>query len=227
MAGRQEKIRQWAGFSRALLHMIPMLNAVIMGAETADTMTAAAAERTAVIMNKERAGQEILRSGGDRMRIRHANMQDLDRLAEIEAASYPAAEGASRQSLEGRLQYYPDHFWLLESDNGQITAFVNGFATMEKDLTDEMYDQPQMHDAEGDWQMIFSVVTDPRYRKQGYTGILLRQVISDAGKGHRKGIVLTCKERLIPFYSKFGFQNEGVSESVHGNVVWYQMRLTF
>ncbi len=104
MAGRQEKIRQWAGFSRALLHMIPMLNAVIMGAETADTMTAAAAERTAVIMNKERAGQEILRSGGDRMRIRHANMQDLDRLAEIEAASYPAAEGASRQSLEGRLQ---------------------------------------------------------------------------------------------------------------------------
>ena len=161
------------------------------------------------------------------MRIRHANMQDLDRLAEIEAASYPAAEGASRQSLEGRLQYYPDHFWLLESDNGQITAFVNGFATMEKDLTDEMYDQPQMHDAEGDWQMIFSVVTDPRYRKQGYTGILLRQVISDAGKEHRKGIVLTCKERLIPFYSKFGFQNEGVSESVHGNVVWYQMRLTF
>ena len=90
-----------------------------------------------------------------------------------------------------------------------------------------MYDQPQMHDAEGDWQMIFSVVTDPRYRKQGYTGILLRQVISDAGKEHRKGIVLTCKERLIPFYSKFGFQNEGVSESVHGNVVWYQMRLTF
>ena len=137
-----------------------------------------------------------------------------------------------RKALPGRalkdgFNNYPDHFWLLESDNGQITAFVNGFATMEKDLTDEMYDQPQMHDAEGDWQMIFSVVTDPRYRKQGYTGILLRQVISDAGKEHRKGIVLTCKERLIPFYSIFGFQNEGVSESVHGNVVWYQMRLTF
>lgn len=43
----------------------------------------------------------------------------------------------------------------------------------------------------------------------------------------RSGLVLTCKEKLIPYYSKFGFVNEGVSESVHGNVIWYQMRLTF
>ena len=39
--------------------------------------------------------------------------------------------------------------------------------------------------------------------------------------------MLTCKERLLPFYSGFGFVNEGVSGSVHGGVVWYQMRLTF
>ena len=26
---------------------------------------------------------------------------------------------------------------------------------------------------------------------------------------------------------KFGFKNEGVSSSVHGGVVWYQMRLEF
>ncbi len=37
------------------------------------------------------------------MQIRHAQMSDLDRLAAIEAASYPAAEGASRESLAGRL----------------------------------------------------------------------------------------------------------------------------
>ena len=33
-------------------------------------------------------------------------------------------------------------------------------------------------------------------------------------------------DKLIPYYSKFGFVNEGISESVHGNVTWYQMRLT-
>ena len=38
---------------------------------------------------------------------------------------------------------------------------------------------------------------------------------------------LTCKDRLIGFYARFGYQDEGVSESTHGNVVWHQMRLRF
>ena len=50
------------------------------------------------------------------MQIRHAQMSDLDRLAAIEAASYPAAEGASRESLAGRLAAYPELFWLLEEE---------------------------------------------------------------------------------------------------------------
>ena len=49
----------------------------------------------------------------------------------------------------------------------------------------------------------------------------------DARKQGRKGLVLTCKEKLIAYYAKFGFENEGISESVHGNVTWYQMRYEF
>ena len=38
----------------------------------------------------------------------------------------------------------------------------------------------------------------------------------------------TCKDALIHYYAKFGFQNEGVTDkSVHGDAVWNQMRLTF
>lgn len=54
-----------------------------------------------------------------------------------------------------------------------------------------------------------------------------------APKGHRgrtegrKGLVLTGKDKLIHYYKTFGFVSEGISESVHGNAVWYQMRLTF
>ena len=48
-----------------------------------------------------------------------------------------------------------------------------------------------------------------------------------ANAAGRKGIVLTCKERLIGFYAQFGFVDEGVSVSTHGDVVWHQMRLTF
>lgn len=49
----------------------------------------------------------------------------------------------------------------------------------------------------------------------------------DAKAQHRKGLVLTCKDKLIHYYASFGFVDEGISESVHGNVVWHQMRLTF
>lgn len=158
------------------------------------------------------------------MHIRHAIPDDLDILSRLETESYPAAEGASRESIQRRIQYYPNHFWILENDTGEVSAFVNGFCTNLPDLTDEMYDRPEMHDPEGVWQMIFSVVTAPEYRGRGYAGLLLEQVKKDAGAENRKGIVLTCKERLVPFYSKYGFVDEGISVSVHGNVVWHQMR---
>lgn len=97
----------------------------------------------------------------------------------------------------------------------------------EKDLTDEMYEKASMHDEKGSWQMIFGVNTIPSYRRKGYAGELIQRAIEDARAQGRKGLVLTCKDKLIPYYSKFGFELEGVSQSVHGNVVWNQMRLTF
>lgn len=97
--------------------------------------------------------------------------------------------------------------------------------TDEPDLSDEMYERAEMHDEKGKWQMIFGVNTLPEYRRRGYAGLLLKQVIADSKAQGRMGIVLTCKDKLIQYYAKFGFINEGVSKSVHGNVVWYQMRL--
>lgn len=160
------------------------------------------------------------------MLIRHAQRADLDLLAAIEAASYPAAEGASRESLAGRLAAYPELFWLLEEE-GSVRAFVNGFATNTPDLTDEMYDCPALYDPAGAWQMIFSVATAPDWRGRGYASALLTRMLADARAAGRQGVVLTCKQALLPFYARFGFVDEGVSGSTHGGVVWHQMRINF
>ena len=110
----------------------------------------------------------------------------------------------------------------------RLIAFVDGFVTDEPDLTDEMYAKADMHNENGAWQMIFGVNTLPEYRRHGYAGQLIEYAIRCAREQRRKGVVLTCKDRLVHFYAKFGFQDEGVSEkSVHGGVVWHQMRLTF
>ena len=90
-----------------------------------------------------------------------------------------------------------------------------------------MYDHAEKHDPNGLWQMIFSVVTDPQYRGNGYATKVMEKLLQDCHERGKKGVVLTCKEKLLPFYTRFGFMNEGVSQSTHGNVTWYQMRYTF
>ena len=159
------------------------------------------------------------------MQIRTAVPADLQGIVNIEAECFPAAEAATEASLSGRLAFYPNHFW-VQLDGDRMIGFVNGMVTDEPDLRDEMYEDASLHNENGAWQMIFGVNTIPECRKKGYAGQLIRCAIEQAKKEGRKGLVLTCKDKLLHYYGGFGFVNEGVSESVHGNVVWYQMRLT-
>ena len=161
------------------------------------------------------------------MRIRTADLSDLKEIARVEAACFPAAEAATEEEFEKRLTFYKDHFWLMFEEE-KLIAFVDGMVTNQEDLTDEMYEKAEMHDEKGDWQMIFGVNTLPEYRRCGYAKELIKKAILDAREQNRRGLVLTCKESLVPYYSKFGFIDEGITDkSTHGNVLWHQMRLDF
>lgn len=161
------------------------------------------------------------------MNIRYATMADLDDIASVESECFPVLEAATKEEFEQRIKYYGNHFWLMFDDD-KLIAFVDGFVTDEANLTDEMYENASMHDENGAWQMIFGVNTIPEYRRCGYAKELIKKAILDARKQNRKGLVLTCKESLVPYYSKFGFVDEGITDkSTHGNVLWHQMRLDF
>ena len=161
------------------------------------------------------------------MNIRYATMADLDDIASVESECFPVLEAATKEEFEQRIKYYGNHFWLMFDDD-KLIAFVDGFVTDEADLTDEMYENASMHNENGAWQMIFGVNTLPEYRRCGYAKELIKKAILDARKQNRKGLVLTCKESLVPYYSKFGFIDEGITDkSTHGNVLWHQMRLDF
>ena len=161
------------------------------------------------------------------MHIRTAALADLPAVTAVEAACFPTAEAATEADFAARLAVYPNHFWLMEDDNGTLVSFVNGLVTDAPHLRDEMYADAGFHDENGAWQMIFGVNTLPEYRRRGMAEQVLRQVITDAKAQGRKGCVLTCKDKLLHYYGKLGFVNEGVSQSTHGGVVWYEMRLTF
>lgn len=52
------------------------------------------------------------------MEIRKGTLKDLEAIAAVEAACFPAAEAATAEEFAGRLQQYGNHFWLLWEGKG-------------------------------------------------------------------------------------------------------------
>ncbi len=186
----------------------------------------ARAARTEPSAGRKYDGEGVNAMCADQVSLRFAVPADLDRICEVEAACFPAGEAAPREVLAERLKAYAGSCWLLE-DGEVLAALINGMPTDEKDLLDGMYGSTGYYRENGRWMMIFGVDTAPAYRRRGCAARLMKRVIADAKAGGRAGVVLTCKERLIPYYERFGFRNEGLSASTHGGETWYQMRLTF
>ena len=158
--------------------------------------------------------------------IRTVRPEDLDAVTEVEAVCFPKAEAADRKSFEARIKAFPDSFFVAE-DAGKIVGFINGAVVNERTIRDEMYEDTSLHDANGEYQSIFGLDVIPKYQHQGLASRLMRHMIEKAGKRGKKGLILTCKDRLIGFYETFGYRNLGVSQSVHGGVVWNDMILEF
>ena len=156
--------------------------------------------------------------------IRTATIEDLKAIAEVEAICFPPAEAASEESFRSRLEAFAEHFWLLEED-GKLISFINGMVTDEMTIRDEMFADASLHKKDGAYQSIFGVNTLPEYRRQGKAAMVMWHVIEEARKQGRKGLILTCKEEKIHYYAKFGYELLGLSESVHGGAVWYDMIL--
>lgn len=151
--------------------------------------------------------------------------QDATMAAALEAICFPPEQAAGPTSIAERMAGYADHFWLIEDESGTLLALVNGPCTNKRDLSDDMYEDASMHDPDGVWQMILGVATAPAAQGQGLATRLLQTVIETTRVHGRRGLVLTCLDDLVPFYTRLGFADEGLSGSNHGGVPWHQMRL--
>ncbi|SFH93049.1 Predicted N-acetyltransferase YhbS [Tindallia magadiensis] len=161
-----------------------------------------------------------------KLQIREAKMSDLDSIVEIEKRCFPEAEAASKESLQERVSIFTKSFYVAIADD-KLIGFINGSVTNEQKIHDDMFHHADLHIPEGSYQSVFGLDVLPEYRCQGVAAQLMMHMIDCAKQHSRKGVILTCKEHLIDYYSKFGFENLGVSESVHGGACWYDMMLSF
>ncbi|ENY98170.1 acetyltransferase [Hungatella hathewayi 12489931] len=159
--------------------------------------------------------------------IRNVKAEDLDQVTEVEALCFPAAEAATEESFRKRIETFPESFFVAENESGKIIGFINGCVTDERTIRDEMFEDSGLHRADGMYQSIFGLDVIPEYRRQGVAADLMNHLIQTAKARGKKGMILTCKDRLIHYYEKFGYRSLGISGSVHGGAVWYDMLLEF
>jgi ribosomal protein S18 acetylase RimI-like enzyme len=158
--------------------------------------------------------------------IRQAFIEDLDSVAKVESICFPVAEAATRESLEQRINTFSKSFFLAEIDE-KIIGFINGCIINGTVIYDELYEDSTLHIPDGDYQTIFGLDVIPDYRNYGVAAQLMNHMIEVSRLAGRKGVILTCKDKLIHYYEKFGYVNKGISKSEHGGAEWYDMILEF
>lgn len=162
----------------------------------------------------------------NRMTIRQATPEDLGEIIRIEQVCFPAAEAASAEVFQKRFAAFGENFLVAEIE-GTIVGFINGCTTDRPELPDELYHDCALHKPEGAYQTVFGLDVLPEFRGKGIARQLLTTLKSLAKERGKEGMVLTCKDYLIPFYSSCGFEHLGKSSSTHGGSAWNDMVLKF
>ena len=155
--------------------------------------------------------------------IRNVQPSDLLSVTALEATCFPAAEAAGKQAFLYRISAFPERFFVAEAE-GEVIGLVNGCASDLPFIEDSLF-EPQGHNPTGKNQMVFGLAVHPVWQNRGVGSALLQSLIEFAQAGGMERVILTCKEAKIAFYQKFGFVNYGMSKSVHGGSVWFDMVL--
>lgn len=157
--------------------------------------------------------------------IRNATLADLDAVTAIEAECFPAAEAATRESMQDRLGAYSKGFFIAEIE-GKAIGFINGACNDSPVIEDHFYESMKWHDDQGKHLMVYGLDVLPDYRGRGYARKLMECFINFAREQGKAAVLLTCKAHLVSFYESFGYVNEGVSDSTHGGAQWHDMHLS-
>lgn len=156
--------------------------------------------------------------------IRQAAPSDLEHCLVLEQACFPPAEAASRENIAIRLADFPQGFLVAEA-GGRIVGQVNSGATHKDDISDEAFKGLIGHEPDGANIVVFSLAVLPEMRRGGLGAQLMREFIAGSRKRGHQQVLLLCKDALVPFYSRLGFADRGISASTHGGAVWHEMGL--
>lgn len=178
--------------------------------------------RRAIKMSKENTDKKMF----ERYEFRNIHMEEISQAAEIEKICFPPNEACTYKHMEERIKKAKELFLVaVDRDTGKIVGFLNGLATNREHLTDDFFEDADVHEAEGRNIMLLGLDVLPEYRCQGLARELMRQYLEREKQKGRKRVVLTCLPDKVRMYEKFGFEDHGIGESVWGGEAWYEMSI--
>lgn len=173
-------------------------------------------------MSKENTDKKMF----ERYEFRNIHMEEISQAAEIEKICFPPNEACTYKHMEERIKKARELFLVaVDRDTGKIVGFLNGLATNREHLTDDFFEDADVHEADGRNIMLLGLDVLPEYRCQGLARELMRQYLEREKQKGRKRVVLTCLPDKVRMYEKFGFEDHGIGESVWGGEAWYEMSI--
>lgn len=151
-----------------------------------------------------------------------AQPDQLDAIMTIENQGFTPDEAATRTSMAERIKRISDTF-IVATDHHQVLGYIVGPASNDRYLTDSLYDHLEANNQTDRYQTVLSLAVSPLARDQGLGSKLLSELAKVARSQNREAITLTCLQKLVPFYERNGYVNEGVSTSTHAGETWYNM----
>ena len=160
----------------------------------------------------------------DNFTIRHVLPKDLDECFIVETSGFPPEEAATRETIRLRIETFPEGF-LVAAVNAKIVGILNSAATDKDDISGEELKQLIGHDPAGKNMVVFALAVLPDFQKQGIASQLMSTFVEEARQRGKEKVLLMCKQYLINYYERMGFDHIGVSKSTHGGAEWHEMRL--
>ena len=158
------------------------------------------------------------------MKIRQANLADLDAITAIELENFGPEEALSREILEIHIQKLTTSFLVAER-GGQMLGYLEGPVRPERHLVDQSFtsEVKDYSHLPNHYISLTSLSISKNAQNMGLGRSLLDAMKEIAVRDQRLGINLTCHDYLVAYYEKHGFINEGVSQSTYAGEVWYDM----
>jgi len=157
--------------------------------------------------------------------IRNVCPQDLDDCCAVEAYGFSPEEMASRETIQLRIETFPQGFFVAEV-GGRVIGMANGACTNKDDISGEELKQLVGHDPGGKNMVIFALAVLPEFQKRGIARRLVGRFVEEARRNKKEKVFLMCKPHLIGYYEGMGFVHMGLSRSTHGGAQWHEMRLS-